>query len=91
MIFGREPAAWIGVIVSVILAVVTTLLGQGVISDALAGRVTDLVQATAQLLTLLAPLFAGLLIRQNVTPTAAPVLRAGTEVTTPSGAPAKVV
>ena len=81
MVFGRQPAVWIGVIASCILAVVTTLLGQGIISDALAGRVTDLVNASAQILTILAPVIAGLVIRTQVTPVAAPVLPQGTKVT----------
>jgi citrate lyase alpha subunit len=68
MIFGREPAVWIGIIVSVVLAVVTTLQGQGVISDALAGHVTDATNALAQILVLVAPLIAGVLIRSQVTP-----------------------
>jgi hypothetical protein len=81
VIFGRQPAAWIGIIVSCILAVLSVLTGQGVISDVLAGRITDGVNATAQLLVLLAPLFTGLLIRPTVTPLAAPALPEGTEVT----------
>jgi len=90
MVFGREPAFWIGLIVTIIIGAVTTLLGEGVISDALAGKITDFVNAIAELAVLLAPLIAGLLIRQNVTPTSAPVLAAGTPVTTPGGNPAVV-
>jgi hypothetical protein len=81
MIFGRNPAAWIGIVVSCVLAVVSVLTGEGVISDALAGQVTDGVNALAQLLVLLAPLIAGLLIRPTVTPVADPKLPAGTTVT----------
>jgi hypothetical protein len=55
-IFGRQPAAWIGIIVSCILAVLSVLTGQGVISDALAGRITDGVNAVAQLLVIAAPI-----------------------------------
>ena len=89
LINGREPAFWIGVVTSCVLAVVTTLMGQGVLSDALAGRLTDGVNAIAQLLTLLAPVIAALYIRQQVTPVAAPVLDKGTVVTveTPAGVP----
>jgi hypothetical protein len=91
MIGGREPAAIIGIVVTVILGVVTTLAGEGVISDALQGRITDLVNAVAQLLVLLAPLITGLLIRPNVTPSAAPVLPAGqTVIVAGTGEPAKV-
>lgn len=81
MIFGREPAAWIGLIVTIIVGIVSTLAGQGFISDVLAGKVTDVVNAIAQILLLLSPLIAGLLIRRNVTPTANPTLPAGTAVT----------
>lgn len=68
MIFGREPARWIGLIVALILGVVTTLQGDSLISDAAAGQVTDIVHATAQLATLLAPLIAAEFIRGKVTP-----------------------
>jgi uncharacterized membrane protein len=89
VIFGRQPAFWIGVIVSSILAVVSVLLGEGVLSDALAGQITDGVNAVAQLLVLLAPLITGLLIRPTVTPVAAPSLPQGSVVTvvTPEGRP----
>jgi citrate lyase alpha subunit len=70
MIFGREPAVWIGVIVSCILAVVGVLTGQGVISDALGGHITDATNALAQILVLVAPLVTGVLIRGQVTPVA---------------------
>lgn len=85
MIFGREPAFWIGLAVTIVSGIVATLLGEGVISDALAGRITDAVEALAQLGVVFAPLIAGLLIRQKVTPVAAPVLPNNTPVTTPSG------
>ena len=80
-IFGREPAFWIGLAVTLILGVITTLTGNGLISDVAAGKAVDMVNAIAQLLTLLAPLIAGLIIRQGVTPVAAPQLEAGTVVT----------
>lgn len=66
MILGREPAFWIGLIVTLVLGVVRTLAGEGLISDAATGQVEGALQAVAQLLELLAPLLAGLLIRQNV-------------------------
>jgi len=66
MVFGREPAFWIGLAVSLVLGIVQTLTGNGLISDAAAGQVTDLVNAGAQLAVLVAPFVAGLLIRQNV-------------------------
>jgi hypothetical protein len=88
-IFGRNPAAWIGIIVSCILAVVSVLTGEGVISDALAGDITVGVNSLAQILVLLAPLVTGLLIRPTVTPVADPRLAQGTVVTvvTPGDAP----
>jgi hypothetical protein len=78
---GREPAFWIGVVTSCVLAVVTTLMGQGVLSDALAGRLTDGVNAVAQIITLLAPIIAVLFARRTVTPTKHPVIEKGTVVT----------
>lgn len=71
-IFGREPAFWVGLIASLILGAIQTIAGEGLISDATQGRITDLVNAAAQLLVLLAPLLAALVIRQGVTPVAAP-------------------
>lgn len=79
-IFGRQPAFWIGLIVTIVLGAVQTIAGQGLISDVAAGRVTDGVNAVAQLLTLFAPLIAGLLIKPTVTPTSAPSLAVGTPV-----------
>ena len=89
-ILGREVSFWIGLIVTIVLGIVTTLAGEGLISDVAAGRVTDGVNAVAQLLTLVAPLIAALLIRQNVTPVAQPKLEVGTPVLveTPPGTPA---
>jgi hypothetical protein len=37
-IFGREPVAWVGVIVALAIAIIQTLTGQGVLDDAIAGR-----------------------------------------------------
>ena len=68
MIFGREPAVWIGLIVSIAVGVVSTLTGQGFISDATSGQLNDGIAAISQLALLLAPLIAGLLIRPRVTP-----------------------
>lgn len=68
MIFGREPAVWIGLIVTIILGAVATLTGQGFISDATSGQITDGVNAIAQLAVLFAPLIAGVLIRSQVSP-----------------------
>jgi len=88
-IFGRQPAFWIGLIVTLILGALQTLTGSGLISDVAAGKATDLVNSTAQLLVLLAPLIAGLIIRTQVTPVSSPSLLHGTrvEVITPEGQP----
>ena len=81
-IFGREPVAWIGVIVALAITIIQTLAGQGVISDALAGQSVDAVNALAQVATIFVPVIVGILAtRQAVTPTAAPALPAGTTVT----------
>lgn len=85
MIFGRQPARWIALLVALALGALQTIHGDGLISDALTGKVTDFVNAIAQLLQLLSPLIAGELIRPLVTPVAAPVLPAGTKVKTPAG------
>jgi len=68
--WGKEPAVIIGTIVTIVLAVVTTLDGNGFISDALAGKLTDLVNGGAQLLLLLLPLITAILIRTQVSPAA---------------------
>lgn len=63
---NKEPALLIGTLVTIILGVVTTLAGDGIISDALAGKITDIVNAGAQLLVLLIPIITGILIRGQV-------------------------
>lgn len=68
MIFGREPAVIIGLLVTIALGIVSTLLGQGFISDATSGNLNDGINAVGQLAILLAPLIAGILIRPQVTP-----------------------
>lgn len=87
--FGKEPAALIGLIATIVLGIVSTLAGQGVISDAVSGKITDGVNAIVPLLTLFAPLIAGLLIRPVSTSVAQPSLPAGTTVNviTPKGLP----
>jgi hypothetical protein len=88
-IFGREVALWIGTIVSLVFAVVGVLTNDGVISDAIGGRITDITTSLAELLTLLAPLIAGVIIRQGVTPISQPKLPVGTPVLVdrPAGQP----
>lgn len=96
MSLKREPAFYIGLAVSVVLAVLGVLTGQGVISDALAGKITDATNALAQLAVIFAPLITGILIRPTTTPVAAPALPQGTTVTvyqpgvTGSGTPTTV-
>ncbi len=90
VILGRQPAFWLGLIATLVVGVVQTLAGQGVISEAASGKVVDMTQAAVNLLTLIAPLLAGLVIHTQVTPTAAPVLDIGTPVTTPQGVTAIV-
>jgi len=87
--FGREPVVVIGIAASVVIAVIQTLSGQGVISDVTAGRALDGVNALQQILVLLAPIIASLLARTQVTPTSNPVLPQGTKVTvvTPPASP----
>ena len=88
-ILGREPAFWIGLIVTLVIGVISTLSAEGVISQALAGKITDATNALSQILILLAPIVTGLLIRSQVTPIAAPALPSGTTVTviTPTATP----
>lgn len=62
----KEPAVLIGTVVTIILAVITTLSGNGFISDVVAGQATDIVNSIQQLLLLLAPIIAGGLIRGQV-------------------------
>jgi hypothetical protein len=97
-IFGREPVAWVGVIVALAIAIIQTLTGQGVLSDAVAGKAIDATNALAQVATIFIPIVIGIFAtRQAVTPVAAPALPAGSAVTayTPgvagSGTPGTVV
>lgn len=89
-ILGREPVAWAGIIAAVAIAVIQTLAGQGVISDVTSGKALDAVNALSSVAVIVLPIILNYLARQKVTPTAAPVLPAGTPVTTPTGAAATV-
>ena len=80
MIYGRQIAYWVGLIVTLVIGAVSTLAGEGLISDALRGQVENAVQAIAQLLVLVSPLIAGAIIKPRVTPISDPRLAAGTEV-----------
>jgi hypothetical protein len=90
-IFGKEPVAWVGVISAFVIAAIQTANGQGLISDALAGRAVDLTtNSLVPLAVVLVPIIAAFFQRKAVTPVAAPTLPAGTPVTTPDGTPATV-
>jgi len=65
---SKEPALIIGTIVTIIVAALATLSGNGFISLALAGKLTDLVNGGAQLIILLIPLITAALIRTKVSP-----------------------
>lgn len=81
-IFGREPVAWVAVIVAVAIAVIQTLTGQGVIDDAVAGKAIDTTNAIAQVASILIPIVLGAFVtRRAVTPVAAPALPTGSAVT----------
>jgi hypothetical protein len=72
----------VGVIVALAIAIIQTLTGQGVISDAAAGKAIDATNALAQVATIFVPIIIGIFVtRQAVTPTAAPALPTGTTVT----------
>lgn len=62
----KEPALIVGTIVTIILAVAQTLAGNGFISDIAAGKITDIVNATASLVLLLIPLITAALARRFV-------------------------
>lgn len=81
-IFGREPVAWVGVIVALVITIIQTLTGQGVLSDAIAGRAIEATNALAQVATIFIPIIIGIFAtRKAVTPTVDPALPAGTTVT----------
>lgn len=65
-LWNREPAVLIGVAVTIVLNAIATLNGEGLISDAAAGNVTDLVNGVSGLLLALLPLITAVLIRGRV-------------------------
>jgi hypothetical protein len=65
-LFDKEPALIIGTIVTIVVGAIATLSGNGFISDAVAGKATDLVNSIAQLLLLLAPLITAYITRGQV-------------------------
>lgn len=88
-IFGREPALWVGTIISIILAIVSVLVGDGIITDAFAGQITDGAEAFGQIAYLLLPMLTALVARQGTTSYAQPKLELGTPVLVdrPAGLP----
>ena len=79
-IFGREPVRWVGIIVAVVAAIVGALLGEGVISDVVAGRITDLTDKLSGLLILVLPIITAEIARRGATSVAQPSLPLGTDV-----------
>ena len=79
-----EPAFWLGLLGSVFAFIIQNLVGHGTIS-------ADTGTTIVNLVTGLASFVAGILIRGNVTPLAAPTLPVGTQVTTPDNTKATVV
>lgn len=65
-IFGKEPALAIGTIVTIIVAVITTLSGNGYISEAAAGQSIDAVNALQQTAIVFLPLITAIITRGQV-------------------------
>jgi hypothetical protein len=81
-IFGRQPVAWVGVIVAVAIAIIQTLTGQGVLGELAAGQAINAVNALGQVATIFIPVILGIIaVHPAVTPVAAPALPIGTTVT----------
>lgn len=84
LIFGREPVRWVGIILTLILALVGTLMGEGVISEALGGRITDIANQSVEIITgilvLVGPLIATEIARRGATAALQPKLAVGTPV-----------
>lgn len=76
MILGREVVAWTALVRAAVVLITTFGL--------------HLAPEQIGAIYLFAEVALSFIARQNVTPTAAPVLKTGTEVTTPSGTPAIV-
>lgn len=91
--FGREPARWVGLILTLLVAVLRVLVGDQLISQDQADAVANAAQKVADVVLLLLPLIATEGARRFVTPTAAPAIPEGTRVTviTPPDEPNAVV
>jgi hypothetical protein len=64
--FNKEPALIIGTIVTIVLAAIQTLQGNGFISEVAAGTTTNLVNSISNLLVLLVPLITAAIVRTQV-------------------------
>lgn len=73
MVFGREPAFWLGLIGSVLVGILHQLVGAGLITP-------DTAQTMENLVTTLVPFIVTIILRQMVTPVLAPKLPEGTPV-----------
>lgn len=78
-IFGRQPVVWIGIIASLAMAILQAVSVQ---PFDVPGQPA---QTAANLIKIISPLIAAFIAQNFVTPTSAPVLPAGTAVTTPEG------
>jgi hypothetical protein len=66
MTLNKEPVLIITTIVTIVVGAIATLTGNGFISDAAAGKATDVANSIGQLLVLLAPIIAGIIARGQV-------------------------
>lgn len=81
-LFGREPVAWVGIIASIAIAIITTLAGESVISDVAAGRAIDAVDSLQSVALIFLPLILNVVLaRPATTPVVDPALPVGTTVT----------
>ena len=78
-----EPAVILGLLGSILVAILTQVAGSGLIDGKGLVLVNDLVA--------LIPIVVGIITRQLVTPVADPTLPVGTTVTTPDNTKATVV
>lgn len=74
----REPAVVVGVIVAIIVAIAVQLVDDGLVTSQQGKNLLHFAEV-------IAPIIGAAITRLFVTPTAAPVLSTGTEVTTPEG------
>ena len=65
-IWSKEPAIIIGAVLTVVLNLVASLAGQGFISDAIAGHLTDIFNSLGALVVALLPVITAIFVRQAV-------------------------